>query len=47
MNLNNGDICTMEGNFQNFYQHRVPLDSECYLPRINLTWRWIVKHDHR
>ena len=43
--LNNGDICTMEGLFQNNYQHRVPIDTNCYKPRFNLTWRWITTHN--
>ena len=45
MPLKNGDICAMEGLFQNEYQHRVPRSNECNEPRINLTWRWIVNHD--
>ena len=44
--LDNGDVCTMDGFFQHYYQHRVPSDLECDLPRINLTWRWIMQHSH-
>ena len=39
--LSDGDVCTMEGLTQKYYQHRVPPDSSTG-PRINLTWRWIL-----
>jgi len=42
--LGNGCLCTMEGMIQKHYQHRVPKESEDLGPRINLTWRWILKH---
>merc|ERR1712032_928987 len=42
--LGNGDLCTMEGITQKHYQHRVPKEGNVTGPRINLTWRWIVKH---
>jgi len=42
--LGNGCLCTMEGMVQKHYQHRVPKESEDLGPRINLTWRWILKH---
>ena len=51
MSLNKRDICTMEGLMQKYYQHNVPpgrSDEEgtrSLLPRINLTWRWIVAHN--
>lgn len=44
--LHNGDLCTMEGLIQKHYHHRLPSES-CDTapgPRINLTWRWIVRH---
>lgn len=41
--LGNGDLATMEGMFQKHYLHRVPKDAS-QGPRINLTWRWVVKH---
>ena len=41
--LRNGDLCVMEGRFQEFYKHMVP-KSPASGGRINLTWRWIVKH---
>merc|ERR1719335_327058 len=44
MNLGNGDLCTMEGMLQKHYQHRVPKEGTINGPRINLTWRWNVKH---
>jgi len=45
--LNSGDLMTMEGMTQRHFQHRVP--KECYSegPRINLTWRWVLKHNPR
>lgn len=46
MQLGDGDLCTMEGMAQKHYQHRVPPDRSVEEPRINLTWRWIVKHRH-
>lgn len=42
MRLENGDICSMEGLCQKYYQHRVPKEKASG-PRINLTWRWIRK----
>jgi len=45
--LGNGDLCTMEGMFQKHYQHRVPKESGPMEPRINMTWRWNVKHQPR
>lgn len=43
MNLHNGDVCSMEGLVQKHYHHKVPKE-EADGPRINLTWRWILKH---
>lgn len=43
MSLHNGDICTMEGLTQKYYHHRVPKEAASS-PRINLTFRWITKH---
>lgn len=45
--LGDGDICTMEGMLQKHYQHRVPKEERIDRPRINLTWRWVVKHNPR
>lgn len=42
--LGNGDMATMEGMTQKHYMHRVPKEDGVRGPRINLTWRWIVKH---
>lgn len=42
--LENGDLCTMEGLCQKHYRHRVPREKEVKAPRINLTWRWILRH---
>jgi alkylated DNA repair dioxygenase AlkB len=44
MTLGCGALCTMEGMTQKHYMHRVPRDSDNLGPRINLTWRWVVKH---
>lgn len=41
--LSNGDLCTMEGMVQKYYQHRVPKE-RAHGPRINLTWRWVEWH---
>lgn len=38
MNLGNGDVCTMEGLTQKYYQHRVPKEKASG-PRINFTDR--------
>lgn len=43
--LSDGDLCTMEGMFQKHYMHRVPRGGTPSGPRINLTWRWIVRHE--
>jgi len=40
-----GDICTMEGKFQKYYLHAVPKEPQVKAPRINLTWRWITRHN--
>lgn len=44
LTLGNGALCTMEGMLQKHYLHCVPKEKEDLGPRINLTWRWIVKH---
>mmetsp|Transcript_120068 Transcript_120068/g.224461 ORF Transcript_120068/g.224461 Transcript_120068/m.224461 type:complete len:339 (-) Transcript_120068:71-1087(-) len=44
LNLDSGDLCTMEGLTQKHFLHRVPKENGCKRPRINLTWRWIVEH---
>jgi len=45
--LGNGDLCTMEGMTQKHFQHRVPKENNVQGPRINLTWRWVLKHTPR
>lgn len=45
--LGDGDLCTMEGMFQKHFQHRVPKEGGVRGARINLTWRWVVKHAPR
>lgn len=42
--LGDGDLCTMEGMMQKHFQHRIPKEGGVNEPRINLTWRWILKH---
>merc|ERR1712048_778899 len=44
LRLGNGCLCTMEGMVQKHFLHRVPKEAENLGPRINLTWRWILKH---
>lgn len=44
--LSGGDLCTMEGMTQKYYVHRVPKETGVAIgPRVNLTWRWIKKHN--
>lgn len=40
-----GDLMTMEGMTQKHCQHRVVKEERIDGPRINLTWRWVVKHN--
>lgn len=42
--LADGDLATMEGMFQKHLQHRVPREENVHGARINLTWRWNVRH---
>lgn len=44
--LENRDLLTMEGAAQQRYEHRVPR-SAATEPRINLTWRWLIRHHDR
>lgn len=44
MVLGDGDLCTMEGMTQKHYQHRVPSEHNVEGQRLNLTWRWVVRH---
>jgi len=44
LNLGDGDLLTMEGMVQKHFQHRVPKEDAISEPRINLTWRWVVRH---
>jgi len=44
ISLGSGDIMTMEGMTQKHFQHRVPKEDNIDGPRINLTWRWVLKH---
>jgi alkylated DNA repair dioxygenase AlkB len=43
MDLEHGDLLTMEGKCQKHTIHMLPR-APCTEPRINLTWRWIRKH---
>lgn len=46
IDLNNGDLLTMEKKFQMFYLHSLPKENKKTVgQRINLTWRWIKKHN--
>merc|ERR1711879_332621 len=43
--LNHGDICTMEGLFQKHYVHQIKRgESKEQAQRLNATFRWIVQH---
>merc|ERR1712039_1095357 len=42
--LDDGDLYVMEGMTQKHYVHRLPPEGQMMQPRINLSWRWIVKH---
>ena len=41
--LHNGDLLTMEGLFQNHYEHQVPKEIGVNEAGVNVTWRWILK----
>eukprot|EP00747_Dinoflagellata_sp_TGD_P167256 gnl/TRDRNA2_/TRDRNA2_191331_c0_seq1.p1 gnl/TRDRNA2_/TRDRNA2_191331_c0~~gnl/TRDRNA2_/TRDRNA2_191331_c0_seq1.p1 ORF type:complete len:474 (+),score=64.73 gnl/TRDRNA2_/TRDRNA2_191331_c0_seq1:132-1424(+) len=47
LRLADGDLCTMEGLTQKYYEHRVPKAARSLRLRVNFTWRWIVEHDRR
>lgn len=47
INLSSGDLMTMEGMVQKHYMHRVPREENIEGERINLTWRWTLKHRPR
>merc|ERR1712228_22609 len=42
--LHSGDLMSMEGLFQKYYQHRVPKSIGVMGARINFTWRWVKRH---
>eukprot|EP00747_Dinoflagellata_sp_TGD_P030703 gnl/TRDRNA2_/TRDRNA2_134806_c0_seq1.p1 gnl/TRDRNA2_/TRDRNA2_134806_c0~~gnl/TRDRNA2_/TRDRNA2_134806_c0_seq1.p1 ORF type:complete len:430 (+),score=68.08 gnl/TRDRNA2_/TRDRNA2_134806_c0_seq1:41-1291(+) len=46
--LEGGDLCTMEGMTQKYYQHaalKAESGGSNMGPRLNLTWRWVVIHE--
>lgn len=45
--LGDGDICTMGGKFQRYYQHAVPPMPGARRTRVNFTWRWIIQHEKK
>eukprot|EP00929_Paragymnodinium_shiwhaense_P069969 TRINITY_DN35369_c0_g1_i5.p1 TRINITY_DN35369_c0_g1~~TRINITY_DN35369_c0_g1_i5.p1 ORF type:complete len:507 (+),score=109.53 TRINITY_DN35369_c0_g1_i5:159-1679(+) len=45
LQLRSGDLCTMEGLMQRFYEHQLKKDKSSKMTRVNLTWRWIVQHE--
>lgn len=46
LRLKAGDLCSMEGYLQKFYEHRVPKGGgRTVRARLNLTWRWILQND--
>ena len=42
--LSDGDVCAMEGMFQRVFEHRIPRESACSNPRLNITFRTHVAH---
>ncbi|CAJ1375915.1 unnamed protein product [Effrenium voratum] len=45
LKLGGGALCTMEGQTQRLFQHRVPrARAGSTSIRVNLTWRWITNH---
>ena len=40
--LTHGSLLLMAGEMQHFWQHAVPKEPKKNLPRINLTFRWII-----
>lgn len=47
LSLSSGDILTMEGLTQKYYEHRIPKGGKLTRLRVNLTWRWIIAHEHK
>lgn len=45
LQLEDGDLCTMEGLCQKHYRHRIGAEPDVKGARINLTWRWVLKHE--
>lgn len=45
LSLENGDLATMEGLVQKHYLHAVLSERVARGARINLTWRWVKRHD--
>ena len=45
VNAMSGDLICLDGWLQRYYVHRVPKETQAKgRARINLTWRWIRKH---
>jgi alkylated DNA repair dioxygenase AlkB len=42
LQLNGGDLMTMEGMTQRYYHHWLPRTGQA---RLSLTWRWITAHE--
>ena len=42
--LGAGDVCTMEGMMQKYYEHGAPLEANVSGARLNLTFRWVKRH---
>ena len=45
--LEHGSLLVMQGTTQTYWQHRLPPTKKVTSPRINLTFRSIVKHQHK
>jgi hypothetical protein len=44
--LHDGDLLTMEGMCQKHFSHRITRDESKHA-RINITFRWVIKHDQK
>ena len=47
ISLHSGDIVVMDGLFQHHFVHRIlpgRLTYNLEIPRVNITWRWILNH---
>ena len=45
LTLSHGDALLMDGLTQTLCKHKLFSDLDCTIPRVNFTWRKVVKHD--